>query len=66
MKARAPKPKKKPGCTMTQAQRRERGAKLIVSLTLSAEALADLDERRGLISRGEFIENLLTTEGDSW
>ena len=43
----------------SQEQRRESGARVVASLSLSQDALAELDARRGEMSRGAFVEQLL-------
>lgn len=47
------------GPTLTQEQRRASGARQVVSLTLAAESIRELDKRRGDMSRGAFVERLL-------
>lgn len=46
------------GTTQTAEQRRA-GGRPVVTMTLSTEALRELDARRGDLSRGAFVEQLL-------
>lgn len=48
-----------PGSTWTQDERRALGAKIIVSMVLTAEGLKALDKMRGKSARGVFVEELL-------
>lgn len=43
----------------SQDQRRESGARVVASISLAQASLAELDARRGELSRGAYVEQLL-------
>lgn len=60
--SKAKQKKTAPGRTLSQEERRAVGAKVIVSIALTPEALTAIDRFRGPEARGAFLERLVKTE----